>query len=28
VLLPMILGYIAFVYWLFWGKVREGESYH
>ncbi len=26
--LPMILGYIAFVYWLFWGKVREGESYH
>lgn len=27
-LLPMILGYIAFVYWLFWGKVREGESYH
>jgi cytochrome bd ubiquinol oxidase subunit II len=28
VLLPMILGYVAFVYWLFWGKVREGESYH
>ncbi len=28
VLLPMILGYIAFVYWLFRGKVREGESYH
>ena len=27
-LLPMILGYIAFVYWLFRGKVREGESYH
>ncbi len=27
-LLPMILGYVAFVYWLFWGKVREGESYH
>ncbi len=27
-LLPIILGYIAFVYWLFWGKVREGESYH
>jgi len=28
VLLPMILGYIAFVYWLFRGKVREGDSYH
>jgi cytochrome bd ubiquinol oxidase subunit II len=28
VLLPMILGYIIFVYWLFRGKVREGESYH
>ena len=28
VLLPMILGYIVFVYWLFRGKVREGEGYH
>jgi cytochrome d ubiquinol oxidase subunit II len=28
VLLPMILGYVAFIYWLFRGKVREGESYH
>lgn len=28
VLLPMILGYIVFVYWLFRGKVSEGESYH
>jgi len=27
-LLPMILGYVGFVYWLFRGKVREGESYH
>jgi cytochrome d ubiquinol oxidase subunit II len=27
-LLPVILGYILFVYWLFWGKVREGEGYH
>ncbi len=27
-LLPLILGYIVFVYWLFRGKVREGESYH
>jgi cytochrome d ubiquinol oxidase subunit II len=27
-LLPMIIGYIVFVYWLFRGKVREGESYH
>jgi cytochrome d ubiquinol oxidase subunit II len=28
VLLPIILGYIAFIYWLFRGKVSEGESYH
>jgi cytochrome d ubiquinol oxidase subunit II len=28
VLLPMILGYFIFIYWLFRGKVREGESYH
>jgi cytochrome bd ubiquinol oxidase subunit II len=28
VLLPMILGYVAYVYWLFRGKVREGEGYH
>jgi len=27
-LLPMIIGYIVFVYWLFRGKVRPGESYH
>jgi len=28
VLLPVILGYTAFVYWTFRGKVREGEGYH
>lgn len=28
VLLPVILAYTAFIYWLFRGKVREGESYH
>jgi cytochrome d ubiquinol oxidase subunit II len=28
VLLPVILGYTAFTYWLFRGKVREGEGYH
>ena len=28
VLLPIILGYIVFVYWIFRGKVREGEGYH
>jgi cytochrome d ubiquinol oxidase subunit II len=28
VLLPLVLGYIAFIYWLFRGKVKEGESYH
>jgi cytochrome bd ubiquinol oxidase subunit II len=27
-LLPIILMYIGFVYWLFRGKVREGEGYH
>jgi cytochrome bd ubiquinol oxidase subunit II len=28
VLLPIILGYVGFIYWLFRGKVREGEGYH
>ncbi len=27
-LLPIVLGYVAFVYWIFRGKVREGDSYH
>ena len=27
-LLPVVLGYIVFVYWIFRGKVREGEGYH
>jgi cytochrome d ubiquinol oxidase subunit II len=27
-LLPIILGYIVFVYWVFRGKIREGETYH
>ena len=27
-LLPIILGYTAFVYWMFRGKIREGEGYH
>jgi cytochrome d ubiquinol oxidase subunit II len=27
-LLPLILGYTVFVYWLFRGKVRAGEGYH
>ena len=27
-LLPIILGYTGFIYWLFRGKVRAGESYH
>jgi cytochrome bd ubiquinol oxidase subunit II len=27
-LLPMIIGYIVFIFWLFRGKVRAGESYH
>jgi cytochrome d ubiquinol oxidase subunit II len=28
VLLPMILGYTAYVYWLFRGKVKPGGGYH
>ncbi len=28
VLLPIIIGYMIFVYWIFGGKVREGEGYH
>ena len=28
VLLPLILAYTAYVYWLFRGKVGPGESYH
>jgi cytochrome d ubiquinol oxidase subunit II len=27
-LLPIVIGYIVFIYWLFRGKVHEGESYH
>jgi len=27
-LLPLILAYVVFVYWVFRGKVREGEGYH
>ena len=27
-LLPIILGYVGFVYWMFRGKIREGEGYH
>ena len=27
-LLPIILGYFVFVFWIFRGKVRHGESYH
>jgi cytochrome d ubiquinol oxidase subunit II len=28
VMLPVVLGYTVMVYWLFRGKVREGETYH
>jgi cytochrome d ubiquinol oxidase subunit II len=27
-LLPIVIGYIVFIYWLFRGKVRQGEGYH
>jgi cytochrome d ubiquinol oxidase subunit II len=28
VLLPLILGYTAFSYWTFRGRLAEGEGYH
>jgi cytochrome d ubiquinol oxidase subunit II len=28
IMIPIILGYTAYVYSLFWGKVRPGEGYH
>jgi cytochrome bd ubiquinol oxidase subunit II len=28
VMLPIILGYMIFVYWIFGGKLPEGEGYH
>ena len=28
VLIPIILGYTAYSYWLFRGKIRAGEGYH
>ena len=28
VLLPIILGYMIFVYWIFGGKLREDKGYH
>lgn len=28
VLLPLILGYMFYAYWVFRGKVRAGEGYH
>lgn len=28
ILLPLILGYTAMVFWLFRARVREGEDYH
>ena len=27
-LLPFVIGYVVMIYWLFRGKVSEGESYH
>lgn len=28
ILLPLILGYTSYAYWVFRGKVRPGEGYH
>ena len=27
-LVPIMLAYIAYNYWVFRGKVRRGEGYH
>jgi cytochrome d ubiquinol oxidase subunit II len=27
-LIPLILGYTAWAYWVFRGKVRAGSGYH
>ena len=28
ILVPLILAYTAYAYWVFRGKVRVGEGYH
>ena len=28
IMLPIILAYTAYVYSLFWGKVKPGDGYH
>ena len=28
VLVPIILGYTAYAYWVFRGKMQHGEGYH
>ena len=28
VLLPIVIGYTAYSYWVFRGKTRSGEGYH
>jgi cytochrome bd ubiquinol oxidase subunit II len=28
IMLPIVVGYVIFVYWTFRGKLREGEGYH
>ena len=28
IMLPIILGYTVLIYWVFRGKVKEGEGYH
>jgi cytochrome d ubiquinol oxidase subunit II len=28
IMLPLILLYTAYVYSLFWGKVKPGDGYH
>jgi cytochrome d ubiquinol oxidase subunit II len=28
ILMPFILGYTGYIYWVFRGRLREGEGYH
>jgi cytochrome d ubiquinol oxidase subunit II len=28
ILMPIILGYTGYIYWVFRGRLREGEGYH
>ena len=27
-MVPILIGYTVFIYWIFRGKIKEGEGYH